>query len=107
MDAYLIDKQRWKREKNHLLERAGLAKFADPEPVLAKLNSALSAQYLATNDCAAVNPHLKLRKDGTFYIATPALDTPEADPLGDLFPQRHARTGFGNRQQSLQYTGCL
>ena len=89
MDAYLIDKNRWYREKARLLERAGLAEFADPEPVLAGLNAALTAQYKATNDRAAGNPHLKLRKDGTFHIATPALDARDTDPLGDLFPQRH------------------
>lgn len=89
MDAYLIDRNRWHREKTRLLERAGLVEFADPEPVLARLNAALMAQYKATNDRAADNPHLKLRKDGTFHIATPALDARDSDPLGDLFPQRH------------------
>lgn len=89
MDAYLIDKNRWHREKARLLERAGLTEFADPEPVLGRLNAALTAQYRTTNACAAGNPHLKLRKDGTFHIATPALDARDTDPLGDLFPQRH------------------
>lgn len=89
MDAYLIDKERWQREKFHLLERAGLSEFSNPEPVLAKLNVALSTQYQATNIHVAANPHLKIRKDGTFHIATPALDPREDDPLGGLFPQRH------------------
>lgn len=89
MDAYLIDKNRWYREKARLLERAGLTEFADPEPILARLNAALTEQYKATNDRAAGNPHLKLHKDGTFHIATPALDARDTDPLGDLFPQRH------------------
>lgn len=89
MDAYLIDRNRWNREKARLLERAGLTEFADPEPVLARLNAALTAQYKTTNDRAVGNPHLKLRKDGTFHIATPALDARDTDPLGDLFPQRH------------------
>ena len=89
MDAYLIDKNRWHREKARLLERAGLTEFADPEPVLGRLNAALTTPYRKTNDRAADNPHLKLRKDGAFHIATPALDTRDTDPLGDLFPQRH------------------
>jgi len=50
MDAYLIEKERWKQEKDHLLKRAGLTEFADPEPVLGKLNSALSVQYKAVNE---------------------------------------------------------
>lgn len=89
MDAYLIDRNRWHQEKARLLERAGLTEFADPEPVLARLNAALTTQYRTTNDRAAGNPHLKLRKDGTFHIATPAHDARDSDPLGDLFPQRH------------------
>ena len=89
MDAYLIDKNRWHRERDQLLERAGLTEFVDPEPVLARLNTVLAEQYKTTNDHVAGNPHLKLRKDGTFYIGTPALDACDTDPLGDLFPQRH------------------
>lgn len=42
-----------------------------------------------TNENAADNPHLKIRADGTFHVATPALDASEADPLGELFPERH------------------
>ena len=89
MDAYLIDRGRWSLERERLLERAGLSWLADPEPVLAELDEALLAQYRATNDRAADNPHLRIRADGTFHAATPALDAGEADPLGDLFPRRH------------------
>ena len=89
MDAYLIDKARWQRDKPHLLERAGLTEFADASAVLAIMKAALFKQYETTNRNAVVNPYLKLRKDGTFHIATPASDPREDDPLGDLFPQRH------------------
>ena len=89
MDAYLIDKERWQRDKARLLERAGLTEFSNPEAVLALLKTALYGQYETTNSNAEANPHLKLRKDGTFHIATPALDAREDDPMGDLFPQRH------------------
>ncbi|OSM08479.1 Tn3 family transposase [Magnetofaba australis] len=89
MDAYLIDRKRWKREKTSLLERAGLTELADPEPILLKLDAALYTQYRATNSRVADNPYLKIRANGTFHIATPALDASSADPLGELFPQRH------------------
>lgn len=89
MDAYLIDKARWQREKAHLLERAGLTEFADANAVLTNMKAALFKQYETTNQNASANLHLKLRKDGTFHIATPASDPREDDPLGDLFPQRH------------------
>jgi len=89
MDSYLIDADRWNRDKAQLLERAGLAEFADPAPVLARLDEALHTQYRVTNARVPNNPHLKVRADGIFHIATPAVDGDEADPLGDLFPQRH------------------
>lgn len=89
MDAYLIDPDRWKREKPDLLERAGLADFADPEPVLATLREALTQQYQRTNANAAANSHLKLRADGTFHIATPAAGADGPSPTSELFPQRH------------------
>lgn len=89
MDTYLIDRDRWNREKEHLLERAGLTTFANPGPILAKLDEALCSQYRVTNKDAINNPHLKCRADGTFHIATPAIDASEADPLGEWFPQRH------------------
>ncbi len=89
MDSYLIDPERWTQEKAHLLERADLTEFADPIPVLAKLDQALHAQYRATNDRVPDNPHLKFRADGVFHSATPALDTDEANLLGALFPERH------------------
>ena len=41
LDDYLIDRQRWAREKEQLLERAGMQDFADPESVLDALDDAL------------------------------------------------------------------
>lgn len=57
-------------------------------PVLTKLDQALDAQYRATNNRVPSNPHLKFRADGVFRVATPAIDTDEADSLGTLFPER-------------------
>ena len=89
MDDYLIAPERWRKEKQQLLERAGLTEFADPEPVLAKLRDALRQQYKVTNANAPANPHLKMRADGTFHIATPAAGPDDTSPTSDLFPQRH------------------
>ena len=89
MDAYLIEPERWKKEKPRLLERAGLTKFADPEPVLATLNNALTKQYHCTNANTEANPHLKMLAGGGFYISTPTLDAQEGNPFGNLFPSRH------------------
>jgi TnpA family transposase len=89
MDAYLIHPGRWKQEKHHLLERAGLGELADPEPVLATLRDALTQQYLRTNANASANSHLNARADGVFHVATPAARSDDVSPTIDLFPQRH------------------
>ncbi|NKB65019.1 MAG: hypothetical protein GKR95_23890 [Gammaproteobacteria bacterium] len=41
MDSYIIDRERWEQDKDRLLERAGLTAFADPEPILKTLDTAL------------------------------------------------------------------
>ncbi|XAT59615.1 Tn3 family transposase [Rhodobacteraceae bacterium Araon29] len=89
MDTYLIASERWEQEKQNLLERAGLAEFSNPEPVLATLRDALTQQYQRTNANAAANSHLKVRADGAFHIATPAAGSDDMSTTSDLFPQRH------------------
>ena len=89
MDSYIIDKERWERDRENLLERAGLTGFVDPEPILNTLDAALFQQYQETNTAASNNPHLIIRADGTFHVKTPALDVNETEPLQALFPQRH------------------
>lgn len=89
MDSYLIDRKRWQRDKQMLLERAGLTGFIDPEPVLKTLDTALLRQYQDTNAAIGNNPHLHFRADGSFYVHTPALDANETGTLQELFPQRH------------------
>ena len=89
LDAYLIDKERWQRDKSALLERAGLTEFANPEPVLAGLDETLYAQYGKTNGRFSDNTYLKVRADGTFHVATPAVDDDDDNPLTGLFPERH------------------
>ena len=89
MDSYLIDRQRWQRDRLLLLERAGMTEFMDANSVLKTLEAALFRQYQDTNAAIGSNPHLHFRADGSFYVHTPALDSRETDPLQALFPQRH------------------
>lgn len=49
MDTYLIDRELWKKDRVHLLERTGLSEFINPEPVMNMLNGALTKQYQITN----------------------------------------------------------
>ncbi len=91
LDDYLINRERWEREKQELLERAGLADFDDPDPILRELEAALQQQYEATNRAASdgSNPYLKVRSPGDFRVVTPALDEVESEPLREILPKRY------------------
>ena len=90
LDDCLISRERWEREKQELLERAGLADFDDPDPVLRELEAVLQQQYVATNRAATdgSNPYLKVRSPGNFRVVTPALDEVESEPLQEILPKR-------------------
>lgn len=91
LDDYLISKERWHRDKAVSLEQAGLTEFTDPKTVLQGLEKKLHEQYQATNSNAIAgnNPHLKFNDNGSFRIATPALDEQENESLQQYFPERH------------------
>ena len=91
MDDYLIEQERWYRDKNKLLERAGMNDLSDPDKLLKELDKSLYQQYQTTNNNLASghNPHLKVAASGSFRIATPALDDHDSQPLQPFFPKRH------------------
>jgi hypothetical protein len=90
LDDYLIDRVRWQRDKQHLIERAGLEALVDPRKVLKELDEALSQQYLLTNQniTEGKNPHIKFSKNGGFTLATPKQEESDAEPLQQFFPDR-------------------
>ena len=90
LDDYLIDRVRWQRDKQHLIERAGLEALVDPRKVLKELDEALSQQYLLTNQniTEGKNPHIKFSKNGGFTLATPTQEESDAEPLQQFFPDR-------------------
>ena len=90
IDGYLISRNRWEKEKPELLARAGLSEFADPRPVLDKLNKVLHQEYLRTNQAAAdgSNLYLKVVDAGNFHVRTPALGDVDTDPMRSIMPKR-------------------
>jgi len=87
LDAYLIDRERWQRDKPLLIERADLQAFLDPHQVLADLDAALYQQYLTTNAhiLDGNNPHIKFKKVG-FTVSTPTLEESDAEALQHYSP---------------------
>src|SRR5215470_5124060 len=90
LDDYLIDRTRWQRDKQQLIERAGLEDFVDPRKVLNELDEALYQQYLITNRNIAEgkNPHIKFGENGDFTLATPKQEQSDAESLQHFFPER-------------------
>jgi hypothetical protein len=91
LDEYLIDRDRWQRDKDVLIERAELQAFFDPHKVLAELDEALYRQYVFTSTSIqkAKNPHIKFNKKEGFTLSTPKQDESDAEPLQQFFPERH------------------
>jgi TnpA family transposase len=88
LDDYLIDRDRWQRAKQQLIERAGLEGFVDPRKTLKELDEALYQQYLLTdrNIAEGKNPHIKFKKNGSFTLSTPKQEESDAEPLEQYFP---------------------
>ena len=89
LDSYMISRERWDKEKQHLLERAELSNFLDPKTTLQQLDHALYEQYQTTNARVLQNEYLSFKATGTFCIKTPPLEAQETDPLQPWFPKRH------------------
>ena len=89
LDEYLIDRDRWQRDKEALIARAQLQSFVDPHHVLSELDEALYRQYVTTNTNIheGKNPHITLKKVG-FSLSTPKQAESEAEPLQQFFPER-------------------
>ncbi len=91
LESYLIDRTRWVTKREQLLDRAGMAGFTDPAPVLAELDAALQARFEDTNRAIAeeLNPHFKMLTGKAFRVSTPKQDEEESEPLRHFFPERH------------------
>jgi hypothetical protein len=89
LDDYLVDRGRWQRDKQQLVERTGLEGFIDPRKTLKELDEALYQQYLTINQNIAEgkNPHIKFKKNGTFTLSTPKQEESDAEPLQQYFPE--------------------
>jgi hypothetical protein len=90
LEDYLIPKPAWDANRDAYLQRADLTGAADWHRTMAMWAMTLDDQYHQTNRrlLAGHNPHLRVRKDGTFHVSTPKADTEDAEPLRALFPKQ-------------------
>lgn len=92
LDHYLIDRERWQKEKEILLERAGLQGFSGVEKVLKELEQMLHTQYVKTNRniIEGKNTYVTFAKDESIRISTPKKENQKIipEPLHEFFPER-------------------
>ena len=91
LSDYIISKDRWDKEKDSLLIRAGLEDLTNCSDILSGLDDSLYEQFKTTNKNVedGKNNHLKFYPNGGFRIATPALEEKENEPLQSFFPAKH------------------
>ena len=86
---YLIDDETWLKDRDKLLQAAGLWEFRDVSTVLDDLREKLSIKYrdvnvrLATNE----NPYLQLDSDGRPKVRTPKIDNSDFGFIGETLMQ--------------------
>ncbi len=91
LDEYLIPKERWQREKETLLIRAGFQHFSNPKVVLNELDHALFQQYQTTNKNIndTLDPYVKITTNGDFTVSTPKQEDQEIEMIRPYFPDHH------------------
>ncbi len=86
IESYLIDKNEWTKNKDKLLEQAGLSEFINIDNLLFKLKSVLDSSFYKVNEniINGVNKNIRIKKDGTFIVHTPAVIKPDYEPISEL-----------------------
>jgi hypothetical protein len=86
----LINRERWQRDKENLIARAGLQDFTDPKKVLAELDELLYQHSLKTNRhiASGQNEWMSFSKKGAFRLKTPKQEEVDAEPLQSFFPDK-------------------
>jgi hypothetical protein len=97
LDDYLIDRARWRRDKQQLIERAGLEAFVNPRKVLDELDEASHRQYLITNGNIAEgkNPHIKFGKKRRFHPHHPQTGGERRGAFTALLPRTELCAALG------------
>jgi len=88
-EDYLISKERWKEEKQELINRAGLSGFEDFAKIEPELKKALEDQFFITNKniLSGANKYAKFNDSGHLVVSTPKKEKVVVDPVVMLFPK--------------------
>lgn len=87
-DEYLINKERWLKNRDSYLIKAGLDKFQDIEKVIAELGNHLDQAYHKTNKgiLSKSNKHAYFDDKDVLHINTPRVVKEKTENISQLFP---------------------
>lgn len=88
-DSYLIEKERWQREKDELIRQAGLSDLVSFETVIDKLRKMEHLHFTQTNEniIAKKNGHISFLPDGSYRVQTPKVEQIAMPSLSELLPK--------------------
>ncbi|MFM2666670.1 Tn3 family transposase [Vibrio mediterranei] len=86
---YLIDDETWLKDRDKLLQAAGLAEFSDVSKVLGELRQKLRQKYKQVNTRLDnnENPYFQLDRDNKPKLKTPKTDNSDFGFVGDTLMQ--------------------
>ena len=87
IEKYMMDETLWQRNKQHILKRLGLDKFADIQQVLQKLQERLDNAFTDVNKriLNKENKYVKLKNAGDYTMRTPKVEKPDYLAIGKIF----------------------
>lgn len=86
IDEYLINKERWRKQKNDFMKRAELEGNADFDSVIKLLKTAVDDHYHRVNQNIQTgkNSYVTFRKDGKFKLKTPKVEKIDTEKTSEL-----------------------
>ncbi len=90
LNDYLIPEELWKAKRDDYIKQAGLENLVDIEQLLSASKKELKSSYKAINELIIQEktPYIKCRKDGSFIVKTPKLESKETYSISSILPYK-------------------
>jgi len=89
LSDYLIPEELWKAKRDDYIKQAGLDNLVDIEQLLSSSKKELKSSYKEINELILQKtPHIKCRKDGSFIVKTPKLESKETYSISSILPYK-------------------
>ena len=87
LDTYLLSCTEWQVNRERLLEQAELTDYSNAADTIGSLAKQLDQEYRTTNGRVIndKNDYVSFRKDGSFFVATPAAEDEIDEPFAGVF----------------------